>query len=130
PHTQLLGSAYGGTADRVVVDGVNGEIYAFSYLGYYLVFDRLANGDVAPKRTFKTSVVDGGSLAVDPVHNLLVMTAGNILSGKGGLLIFDSTVSGDAKRIRTSQGVKGGLRPEPIMTFQINPAMGLIITGC
>jgi hypothetical protein len=123
PHTELLGSAYGGTADRVVVDGVNGEIYAFSQLGHYVVFDRLANGDVAPKRTFKVDGVRGGSLAIDPVHNLLVINSGN-----NGLVIFDRTVSGDAKPLRTIKGPKTGTAG--IMTFQISAARGLIISGC
>jgi len=124
PHTQLLGTAYGGTADRVVVDGVNGEIYTYSQLGHYVVFDRLANGDVAPKRTFKAEGVRGGaSLAIDPVNNLLVIN-----SGDNGLLIFDRTVSGDAKPIRTIKGPKTGTAG--IMTFQINPSKGLIVSGC
>src|SRR5207247_4322045 len=49
PHTQILGTAAGGL-DKVSVDPVNNEILLPIAPGGILVFDRTANGDVAPKR--------------------------------------------------------------------------------
>ena len=48
PHTQIKGTAYGAN-DKVSVDPVNNEIYLPIDSGAVLVFDRSANGDVAPK---------------------------------------------------------------------------------
>ena len=51
PHTQIQGDYPGtGANDRVSVDPVNGEYYMFSTPNTILVFDRMGNGDVAPKR--------------------------------------------------------------------------------
>jgi hypothetical protein len=61
PRTQILGTAYGGN-DKVSVDPVNNEILLPTGTGSVrgndpgnvpnavLIFDRTANGDVAPKR--------------------------------------------------------------------------------
>ena len=61
-------------------------------------------------------------MAIDPVNNLLVINGGN------ALLIFDRTISGDAKPLRVIQGPKTGVAA--IMTFQVYPPKGLIISGC
>ena len=49
PHTQIQGTPYGANA-IVTVDTVNNEIYVPVVPDHLLVFDRSANGDVAPKR--------------------------------------------------------------------------------
>jgi hypothetical protein len=126
PHTQLLGTAYGGI-DKVSVDGVNGEIYVFSMPDRFLVFDRTANGDVPPKRFFRAAGVRGsgggvGSLAIDPVNNVLA------INGSNALYIFDRRANGDVQPLRTIKGPKTSLAA--IMTFQMYPPKGLIITGC
>src|SRR6185436_19745312 len=64
PHTQIIGTAYGGN-DIVTVDGVNGEIYLPVSSNSILVFDRTDNGDVAPKRVLNDV---RGSVAIDPVR--------------------------------------------------------------
>ena len=119
PHTRILGTAYGGV-DKVSVDGVHGEIYLPITPNSILVFDRTANGDAPPKRVI--TGVKGGSLAIDPVHDLLVVNAGNALS------IYDRNVSGEAKPIRVIQGPKTSVAG--IMTFQVYPPKGWIISGC
>ena len=47
PHTQIKGTARGAN-DKVSVDPANNEIYIPIDPGAILVFDRTANGDVAP----------------------------------------------------------------------------------
>ena len=60
PKTQILGSAYG-ALDRVSVDPVNNEILlpivpgGTVKEGGILVFDRQANGDVAPLRMIRSA---------------------------------------------------------------------------
>jgi hypothetical protein len=61
-------------------------------------------------------------MAVDPVHNLLIVNGNNALS------IYDRTASGDAKPIRVIQGPKTEVAG--IMTFQVYPPKGWIISGC
>ena len=119
PHTRILGSPYGGNS-IVSVDAVHGEIYLPITPNSILVFDRTANGDAPPKRVI--TGVKGGTLAIDPVHDLLVVNAGNALS------IYDRNVSGEAKPIRVIQGPKTSVAG--IMTFQVYPPKGWIISGC
>ena len=95
PHTQIRGTPYGGAA-IVTVDPVNNEIYVPVIPDQLLVFDRNANGDVAPKRILsgKGGAIDISGqtgVAVDPVHNLL------LLNGRNSIFIFDRTASGDEK---------------------------------
>jgi hypothetical protein len=123
PHTQILGSAYG-ALDRVSVDPVNSEILlpivpgGTIKEGGILVFDRLANGDVAPKRAL---IGVRGSVAVDPVHNLLVVNSG------ASMQIFDRTASGYAKPKAVIQGPKAGVAN--ISSFQVYGPKGWIIGG-
>jgi hypothetical protein len=88
----------------VAIDQIHDEIFAFQRgpaSRSVLVFDRTAQGDVAPKRVLN---VNAGHGAVDPVNNLL------ILPGRGGLQIFDRTAQGDAQPKATIGGPKSGLR--------------------
>jgi hypothetical protein len=88
----------------VAVDQIHDEIFVFQRgpaSRSVLVFDRMAQGDVAPKRVLNVSAGHG---AVDPIEDIL------ILPGREGLLIFDRTAEGDAKPKRTIGGPKGGLR--------------------
>jgi len=105
-HTQIRGTAYDGN-DKMAMDPVNGEIYigvstsGGAGKGVILVFDRLANGDVAPKRVlggpdtgFKFPTARGQGfphMGIDPVRNLLIVSTG------GKLMVFDRTASGNAK---------------------------------
>lgn len=138
PKTQIQGTDYDGN-DKMAMDQVNGEYYIGSATsggpgkGVVLVFDRLANGDAAPKRIlggpntqfdFPTPKGQGfPHMAVDPVRNLLVVSA------RGGkLLIFDRTASGDARPKAVIAGPKtllsgGGL-------VKVNPDNGMIVSSC
>ena len=138
PNTQIQGTDYDGN-DKMAMDPVNGEIYIGVATsggpgkGVVLVFDRLGNGDVAPKRIlggpntqfqFPTPKGQGfPHMAVDPVRNLL------IVSSRGSLLIFDRTASGDAKPKAVIAGPKtllgggGGL-------VKVHPPTGMIVSSC
>jgi DNA-binding beta-propeller fold protein YncE len=87
----------------VTVDPVHDEIFAFNRTAFnkVLVFDRRAQGDVAPKRVLTESSSIG---VVDPVHNLL------LLAGPDGIRVYDRLAEGDAKPLRVIGGPKTGLR--------------------
>src|ERR1051326_8750077 len=113
PHTQIQGTAGGGN-DRVSVDPANNEIYIPVVPNSILVFDRMANGDVAPKRVLAgpdTQIRGMASVAVDPVHNLLLANTGN------AMLIFDRTASGNTKPKAVISGPKSGMAN--ISSFQV-----------
>ena len=86
--------------DRVAVDAVNDEIFVPEG-DKVLVFDRMGNGNVAPKRALEGPDVGRGldALAIDPANNLLIVGVGG-----GGdrerrtrFLVFDRTASGNVK---------------------------------
>jgi hypothetical protein len=125
PRTQIVGTGYG-ALDAVHVDPVNDEIYLPIARDSVLVFDRRAQGDVAPKRVLggpdtqirfpKPDEIGGlPNVAVDAVHNLLIVPSGGARRGvPASLLIFDRTVSGNAKPLRVISGPKselGGGKP-------------------
>ncbi len=119
PHTQILGTARGGNS-IVSVDGVHGEIYLPIAPGNILVFAREANGDVPPKRVLIG--VGGGAVAVDPVHDLLVVNR------SGAMMIYDRTASGNAMPKAVIQGPKSEVGGTS--SFQVYPPKGWIIGGC
>jgi hypothetical protein len=106
PHTQIQSTGYDGN-DKMALDAKNGEIYigvatsGGAGKGVILVFDRGADGDVAPKRilggpdtgfNFPSAKGQGFPyMAVDSDRNLLIVSTG------GKLLVFDRTADGDAK---------------------------------
>ena len=123
PHTEIQGPAALGN-DRVSVDPVNNEIYIPVVPNSVLVFDRTANGDVAPKRVLTgpdTQIRGMPSVAIDPVHNVLVANEGN------SLLIFDRTANGNTKPKKVIRGPKSGVAS--ISSFQIYAPKGWIIAG-
>lgn len=99
--------------DRVELDPVNGEIYVPNR-GSILVFPREAHGNVAPIRVIEgpdTELTGIRALAVDPVNNLLI--AGTDLRSPGaasGLVIFERTVSGNARPLRIIRGPHTGIK--------------------
>jgi len=100
PNTQILGTGPSGN-DKLSLDEVNGEYY-LPILDGILVFDRNANGKVAPKRVLKgpdTGIKGIAAVDIDPVHDRLV-----IKGGRSSLLIFDRTASGNAKPLSVIQG--------------------------
>jgi hypothetical protein len=136
PHTRLEGQV-----DRLDIDPVHNEIYIPNH-EKILVFPRDGNGDVPPLRMITgpdTQLNDVESLAVDPVHNVIV-TAGARPStapgqgqaqgdqGEGGaLLIFNRTDSGNVKPLGIIQGPK--TRIVRINQIQIQSTKGWIVAA-
>lgn len=91
--------------DKLSVDPVNNEVFVF-FGGQVVFFDRLANGDVAPKRILNPPGLRANHARVDPIRNLLIVGGGN------RIWIFDRTAQGpDAKpRAIIGGGPKSGLR--------------------
>jgi hypothetical protein len=82
--------------DRLGLDPVHNEIFV-PQGNSVLVFSREAKGNVAPIRVLKgpDTQLGASALAVDPVHDLLVV--GGTVRGMGSrLLIFNRTDQGDA----------------------------------
>jgi DNA-binding beta-propeller fold protein YncE len=139
PKTQIQGTAYDGN-DKMAMDPVNGEIYigvatsGGAGKGQILVFDRLANGDAAPKRilggpdtgfTFPTARGQGfPHMVIDPVRNLLIVSTG------GSMMVFDRTASGNAKPKFIIQGKEtmlgGGANGGSVRVTE----KGWIVVGC
>lgn len=90
PRTQIVSQWNG--VDRLAIDPAHNEIYVGTRRNRILVFDREANGDVAPKRVLGGPDTQFGGnpvIRVDAERNLLLVTGG------GGVLIFDRTASGN-----------------------------------
>ena len=89
-----------------------------------LVFDRNANGDVAPKRVLAgdgaIDISGQTGVSVDPVHNLL------LINGRSAMFIFDRTASGDDKPKAVIRGPKSDM--DNVHEFQVTPK-GWIIAG-
>jgi hypothetical protein len=111
PRTQLKNS------QAVAVDWIHGEIFV-PQDERVLVFPRDADGDVAPIRILgsEESPVDAGRLTVDPIHDLLIGSAGD------GLKIFARTAQGNDKplRIITNAAAK------EVGLLTTNPESGMI----
>jgi hypothetical protein len=124
--------------DRVAVDAVNSEIYAPEG-NVILVYNRMDNGNVAPKRTIEGPNAGKAldAIAIDPVNNLLVVGAG----GGGGnsetetrFLVFERTASGDAKPLLNIKGPRslGGpftIYPQKKLIFATNRPTGEALAG-
>jgi DNA-binding beta-propeller fold protein YncE len=89
PKTQLV------VPEMAEIDPVNNEILVPARASV-LVFNRLDQGDVAPKRVLNVRPIT--RVAVDYVHNFLVVSGGNRIA------IYDRTAEGDAKPLRVIQG--------------------------
>lgn len=80
-------------------------------------------GEVAPIRVIKgpdTLLKNARSVAVDPVHNVLVVGTGN------GILIFNRTDSGNVKPRGIIKGPKAGISTAP-QNFRVIPSKGWIV---
>jgi len=108
------------------LDPVHNEIFVFN-MGTddtMLVFDRLAQGDVAPKRVLKSPGAIAGIGAADPVRDLI------FISGRGsGILVYNRTASGNDKPLRTIGGgpISGLRSPGRIMVHP--PTRSIIVTS-
>jgi hypothetical protein len=134
PRTQIQGTDYDGN-DKMTYDEVNGEVYLPVSGNKILVFSRESTGDVAPVRVLggPDTLIRGTTrghapVAVDPVHNLLIVRTNAGGGNPAALLMFDRTASGNARPKSVIQGAKttigGGGSP------QVYPAKGWIISGC
>jgi hypothetical protein len=92
--------------DAVSLDPVHGEIFVPQDDNRILVFSREANGDVAPIRILNTGNRNPNRIAIDPVHNLV------IVSGGPTLRIWDRTASGDTPPRSVITIPKGIYNPE------------------
>ncbi|MCH8268580.1 MAG: hypothetical protein IH846_13765 [Acidobacteria bacterium] len=122
PQTQL-----GSNTDRLDVDPVHDEIY-IPNRNAILVFPREAEGDVAPIRIIQgpdTRLRRAGSLAVDPINNLIVVGFSPFENERGGLLIFNRTDSGNVKPRAVIQGPKTEIHR--INQIQVYPPKGWIV---
>ncbi|MCH8269301.1 MAG: hypothetical protein IH846_17505 [Acidobacteria bacterium] len=119
--------------DKVTVDPVHNEIFVpeVSVESRVLVFAREANGNVAPIRILEGPGTPWGpsEVAVDPVHNLLVVSASWQEGGdsRRGLMIFNRTDEGNVKPRAIISGPKTGLQ----RTSRINvyPPRGLVFVS-
>ena len=105
PHTQIISATNG--VDRIAIDPVNNEILIGSRTHQILVFNREANGDVAPIRVLggpDSEIGTNPPLRVDPVNNVI------LVSGQAGISVFDRTATGNVKprAIIRGAGPQGG----------------------
>jgi hypothetical protein len=111
-------------ADSVALDAVHGEIFVPQSKGFnnrwdrVLVFPRDADGDIAPIRILEgpDTGLRPSRITVDPVRNLL------IVSGGGGIRIFDRLATGNTKPLRYINGPGAG----DVALLTNNSANGLI----
>ena len=144
PHTQIQGTDYDGN-DKMTYDEAHGEIIIPVAGPKVLVFSRESNGDAAPIRVLAgpDTQIRGSRrghplVGVDPVNDLLIVgsTGGEGggrdsdsegARGRGALLIFERTASGNTKPKAVIQGPNtafGG-----VGQIQTYPPKGWIIAG-
>jgi hypothetical protein len=122
PSTQIT------NPDRITLDPLNNEIYVPSD-DRILVFPREAQGDVAPSRIIEGPEVRASAIAVDPVANLVIATAGVPRSEGGGgqISIFNRTANGTTRPLRVIRGPKTGMERAQLLT--VYPPRGFILVG-
>jgi hypothetical protein len=98
--TRIKGLGPTAAVGKVSIDAVHNEIYLANGDETILVFDRMANGNVAPKRVLggpntqlKLGGASGTCVRIDPIHNLLLVPSGGVTGGE--VLVFDRTASGN-----------------------------------
>jgi hypothetical protein len=115
--------------DKVEIDPVHDEILV-SEDAVILVFDRLANGNVAPKRVLTMpDGIDVDAVSVDYVHDVIVATnpGGSPEEKYPRLLFLNRTDEGDVRPLR----VVGGPKTLLTGTFGIRafPEKGLVLVA-
>ncbi len=132
PHTELI------TPDNLEIDTVHHEILVPDTDGI-LVFPEDANGDVAPIRKLHGRNWSASALAVDPIHNVLVVsgthgsgsenpyTSARSRDRKTGLMIFNRTDSGEAEPKAMIAGPKTGIIG--LRQIQVYPKNGWIVVS-
>jgi DNA-binding beta-propeller fold protein YncE len=90
------------------------EIFVANTANFITVYNRTANGDVAPVRVLggsATGLVTPDSVAVDLVHNELFVAN----AGASSVTVYDRAASGNTPPLRTIQGPATGLgNPEKL----------------
>ncbi len=125
--------------DTIEVDSVHDELIE-PESDRVLVYPVAANGDVAPLREFHSPKKNGwraaGGIAVDPIHNVIVL-AGTVLGdakkgysspygdSREALLIFDRTAEGEVQPLRVIRGPHTGMHA--IRQMEIQPKGGWIV---
>jgi hypothetical protein len=105
PHTELQ------TPDVFELDTMHDEIFVPD-TGAIHVYRRGGQGDTAPLRTLRSeSALGEGSIAVDPIHNVLVNAGSVMVNGKrqAALMIFNRTDDGLTKPKAIIAGPHTGL---------------------
>ena len=102
PNTQIT------RPDRVRIDPIHKEIFIPDE-EQVLVFSSEAQGNVAPLRIIEGPDTNLGAdaLALDPVHNVLVVTGQK--GGHGHVMVFNRTDAGNVKPRAMISGPKTGL---------------------
>ena len=126
PKTKIVGMGYSALS-TVTPDPHGNEIFLPIGTGGYrergahqegiLVFDRMANGDVPPKRFLLGA---SGQVGIDHIANVI------IAKGGGGMMIFDRKADGNDKPLRVIRGPNSMVGGGQITTY---PEKGWIITG-
>ncbi len=126
PSTQMI------KPDNLELDPVHDEIIVPEpETNSILVYPRLAQGDVAPIRVLKGNRANwsAGTVAVDPIHNVLVAAGEIRRDGKEfhALMVFDRTADGEQAPRAVIGGPKSGLfSTRQIMIY---PESGYVIVS-
>ncbi len=128
PDTQIT------NADKLALDPIHREIFVPLVEDFKIVvFSSDANGNVAPLRVLKgpdtllvTKATVTPTIAVDPVHDLLV-----VASKERGLLIFNRTDAGNVKPRAIISGPKSQLTPSIFspVKMAVYPPRALLLVG-
>jgi len=128
PDTQIKNN------DAVSIDPVHNEYFVPQDDNRLLVFDRMANGNVKPKRILITDDPDPNRVTVDYVHNLL------IVSGGPKIRIYRREAEGKEKPLRVitipkeyypkgiDDGAEGGQQNQTAL-MTINSQRGLVFVN-
>ncbi len=115
----------GRTMHAIAYDEIHDEIYVTQQFGQgVLVFRGSAVGEEPPVRVIngsKTQLIAPDRLAVDPLHDEIVVPEGN------KILIFSRTASGNAAPIRVITGPATGI--DATRAVAVDPQRGLIIAA-
>ncbi len=133
-YRTMLGdpSRYAGGPDRLDVDAVNDEVLLADGTRV-LVYSRTANGNVAPIRVItgdRTLMNDEGTLAVDPVHNVIAVAQDIVRVGetkRSHILFFERTANGNALPRNVIWGPKTQITR--INQLQMYPPKGWLVAA-
>ena len=90
---------------RLALDPVNNEIFVPEG-DKLMVYPREANGNTAPIRVLEAKNLGASSAAVDPIHNLLILTGSTGERNRSKISIFDRKASGNDKPKAVIMGPK------------------------